>query len=68
MSRAPVILEESDSSWNKNLKKEKGHLMAIAGEFYYGSIEYVGSAAVPGMVAKLVIEVMFVSSPLKSPR
>ena len=33
--------------------------MAITGEWYYGGIEHVGSTAVPGMVAKPVIDVMF---------
>lgn len=59
MSRAPVILEEYDSSWPSKFEEEKSHLMAIAGEWYYGSIEHVGSTAVPGMVAKPVIDIMF---------
>lgn len=59
MSRASVILEEYDFSWASKFEEEKQHLMTIAGEWHWGSIEHVGSTAVPGMVAKPVIDVMF---------
>lgn len=59
MSQASVILEEYDSSWPSKYEEEKNHLIAIAGEWHFGSIEHVGSTAVPGMVAKPVIDVMF---------
>ncbi len=59
MSSAPVILEEYDLSWPSKFEKEKGHLMALTGEWNYGGIEHVGSTSVPGMVAKPVIDVMF---------
>jgi GrpB-like predicted nucleotidyltransferase (UPF0157 family) len=59
MSSAPVILEEYDSSWPEKFEEEKEHLKGIAGKWLYGSIEHVGSTAIPGMVAKPVIDVMF---------
>ena len=59
MSRAPVILEKYDSSWPSKFEEEKEYLMAVAGKWHFGSIEHVGSTAVPGMVAKPVIDVMF---------
>jgi GrpB-like predicted nucleotidyltransferase (UPF0157 family) len=59
MSQALVILEEYDSSWPSKFEEEKQYLMGIAGEWNYGSIEHVGSTAIPGMVAKPVIDVMF---------
>ena len=59
MSRASVILEEYDSSWPSKFEEEKRHLVAVAGKWNFGSIEHVGSTAVPGMVAKPVIDVMF---------
>lgn len=59
MNRAPVILEEYDPSWQSKFEEEKQHLMVIAGEWHFGSIEHVGSTAVAGMVAKPVIDVMF---------
>lgn len=59
MSRAPVILEEYDSSWPSKFEEEKSYLMSIVGDWNYGSIEHVGSTAIPDMVAKPVIDVMF---------
>lgn len=59
MSGAPVILEEYDYSWPTKFKEEKEYLMAVAGKWLYGSIEHVGSTAIPGMLAKPVIDVMF---------
>ncbi len=59
MSRAPVILEEYDFSWPSKFEEEKAHLMSIIGKWHYGSIEHVGSTAVPDMVSKPVIDVMF---------
>jgi GrpB-like predicted nucleotidyltransferase (UPF0157 family) len=59
MTRAPVILEEYDYSWPSKFEDEKAHLMSIIGKWHYGSIEHVGSTAVPDMVAKPVIDVMF---------
>jgi len=59
MNRAAVILEDYDPSWPAKFEEEKSRLMAIAGEWHYGGIEHVGSTAVPGMVAKPVIDIMF---------
>lgn len=59
MTRAPVILEEYCSSWPLKFEEEKRHLLSIAGDWNLGGIEHVGSTAVPGMVAKPVIDVMF---------
>lgn len=59
MKRASVILLEYDSSWPEKFELEKNHLIAIAGDWNFGSIEHVGSTAVPGMIAKPVIDVMF---------
>ncbi|OUS06630.1 hypothetical protein A9Q90_05655 [Gammaproteobacteria bacterium 54_18_T64] len=59
MSRTPVILEAYDPSWPSKFEAEKQRLLAIAGQWLCGSIEHVGSTAVPGMVAKPVIDIMF---------
>ena len=59
MSRSLVTLEEYDSSWPSKFDQEKEYLMTIVGEWNFGSIEHVGSTAVPGMVAKPVIDIMF---------
>lgn len=59
MSQASIILEEYDASWPSKFEEEKERLMAVAGEWHCGSVEHVGSTAVPGMVAKPVIDIMF---------
>ena len=59
MTRAPVILEQYDSSWPSRFEEEKSYLLSIAGDWNYGSIEHVGSTAVPNMLAKPVIDIMF---------
>ena len=59
MSRALVILEEYDNSWPAKFEVEKAYLLSIVGKWNYGSIEHVGSTAVPGLVAKPIIDVMF---------
>ncbi len=59
MERPSVALEAYDSSWPAEFEKEKNHLINIAGAWSYGSIEHVGSTAVPGMLAKPVIDIMF---------
>lgn len=59
MSKAQVSLEEYDTSWPKKFEEEKERLMTIAGRWHVGSIEHVGSTAVPGMIAKPIIDIMF---------
>ena len=59
MSSAPVILEEYDPAWVSKYQVEKASLLSIAAKWNYGGIEHVGSTAVPGMVAKPVIDIMF---------
>ena len=59
MSQAPVILEEYDQSWPTRFEEERNLLMGVAAEWCYGGIEHIGSTAVPGMVAKPVIDIMF---------
>ena len=64
MNRAPVILEQYDASWPAKFEEEKEHLMSIAAKWHFGGVEHVGSTAVPGMVAKPVIDVMFGVKPI----
>lgn len=59
MSRSPVILEDYNSSWPSKFDEEKSYLMSIVGDWNFGGIEHVGSTAIPGMVAKPIIDVMF---------
>ena len=59
MARAPIILEDFDSSWSEKFEVEKEHLYSLIGDWNFGGVEHVGSTAVEGMVAKPVIDVMF---------
>ena len=66
MSPAPIILEEYDPSWPAKFALEKEHLLSLIGQWNCGSVEHIGSTAVPGMVAKPVIDVMFGVETLKA--
>ena len=59
MKQASVILEEYDSSWSEKFEHEKHFLLSVVGEWNFGGVEHVGSTAVPGLIAKPVIDVMF---------
>jgi GrpB-like predicted nucleotidyltransferase (UPF0157 family) len=65
MTQAPVIIEEYDPSWPAKFEKEKDLLMTLAGKWHHGGIEHIGSTAVPGMIAKPVIDIMFGVKSLK---
>lgn len=58
-SKASIILEEYNDSWPGKFEQDKNHLIAIAGQWNFGSIEHVGSTTVPGMVAKPIFDIMF---------
>ena len=59
MNQAPVLLSEYDSKWPQQFEQEKEYLIGVIGNFLCGSIEHVGSTAVPGLIAKPVIDIMF---------
>ncbi|HUF73216.1 MAG TPA: GrpB family protein [Gammaproteobacteria bacterium] len=59
MKQAPVVLADYDPIWPQEFEREKRLLLRIAGEFLTGTVEHVGSTAVPGLIAKPVIDIMF---------
>jgi GrpB-like predicted nucleotidyltransferase (UPF0157 family) len=59
MNQASVELSEYDPKWPSRFDVEKSFLMGIIGKWLCGSVEHVGSTAVPGLVAKPVIDIMF---------
>ncbi len=59
MTQAQIELSSYNSEWPIEFEKEKNALQVIAGEWLHGSIEHVGSTAVPGLAAKPVIDIMF---------
>ena len=54
-----IELEHYNNAWPTLFEKEKDFLFHKIGHWLVGSIEHVGSTAVPGMVAKPVIDIMF---------
>jgi len=57
--RAPVILSEYQASWVIKFEKEKTLLNNLIGKWSHGSIEHVGSTAIPDLIAKPIIDIMF---------
>jgi len=56
---AEILLSEYNPEWPLKFQQEKDFLMSIIGQYLIGSIEHVGSAAMPGLTAKPVIDIMF---------
>ena len=59
MTQAQIELSSYDPKWPIAFEKEKNTLQEIAEDWLSGSIEHVGSTAVPGLAAKPVIDIMF---------
>jgi GrpB-like predicted nucleotidyltransferase (UPF0157 family) len=59
IKRASVVLSEYDPGWPQAFEQEGRLLSKLIGNYLCGSIEHVGSTAVPGLIAKPVIDVMF---------
>lgn len=55
---APVELSSYRSEWPAKFEAEKAVLKDILGPWLGGKIEHVGSTAVPGLIAKPVIDIM----------
>ena len=56
--RAPVTLVDYDPSWPEKFEKEPDAITDAIGQWIVGSIEHVGSTAIPGLRAKPVIDMM----------
>lgn len=54
-----VELKQYDTEWPELFEQEKMFLLSIIGSWFVGSVEHVGSTAVPGMIAKPIIDIMF---------
>ncbi|MGI9196123.1 MAG: GrpB family protein [Candidatus Nanopelagicales bacterium] len=53
-----IRLVPYDSSWPVRYADEAGRLMAVLHEYATGGIHHVGSTAVPGLMAKPVIDIL----------
>jgi GrpB-like predicted nucleotidyltransferase (UPF0157 family) len=58
MSEAPVEIFQYDSIWPSRFEQERALLENILAPWLAGPIEHIGSTAIPGMVAKPVIDIM----------
>ncbi|WP_194755979.1 GrpB family protein [Aliidiomarina indica] len=54
-----VELKQYNSKWPELFEQEKTFLLEKIGSCLVGSVEHVGSTAVPGMIAKPIIDIMF---------
>lgn len=59
MKQAAVILSDYDPDWVFRFDTERRWLESVIGRYLHGTVEHVGSTAVPGLVAKPVIDIMF---------
>lgn len=55
---APVEIVSYDPSWAKRFHEEADLLRPVLGDWLVGTIEHIGSTAVPGLAAKPVIDIM----------
>lgn len=57
-AEAEVHVVPYDLSWPRRFEEERAVLAAAIGAYVAGTIEHVGSTAVPGLAAKPVIDIM----------
>lgn len=55
---APVELVAYDPTWPARFEEERARLAVILAGWLAGPIEHIGSTAIPGLVAKPVIDIM----------
>jgi GrpB-like predicted nucleotidyltransferase (UPF0157 family) len=57
-SEAPILLVDYDPAWPAAFEKEREALAEVLREWLTGTIEHIGSTAVPGLRAKPVLDIM----------
>jgi GrpB-like predicted nucleotidyltransferase (UPF0157 family) len=58
MHEDKIIIDRYHKNWPAMFAQEKGMLSIILRQYIQGSIEHVGSTAVPGLSAKPIIDIM----------
>jgi GrpB-like predicted nucleotidyltransferase (UPF0157 family) len=58
VDEAPVRLVPYDPSWPSQFEQDRALLERVLSDWLIGPIEHIGSTAVPGMIAKPVIDIM----------
>ena len=57
-AEAEILIVPYDASWPERFEEERIALALAIGGYVTGTIEHVGSTAVPGLAAKPVIDIM----------
>lgn len=68
MKRAPIKLSEYDPKWPFKFEEEKRFLMPLIGQWFLGGVEHIGSTAIPNLIAKPIIDIMFGVKSLEASR
>src|SRR4051794_41879323 len=55
---APIELASYDPAWPSRFRIESDELQRVLAPWLAGSVEHIGSTAVPGLAAKPVIDIM----------
>ena len=58
MGDAPVVIEPHDPSWPQRFAVASNRLGEVLNAFLAGTVEHIGSTAVPGLAAKPVIDIL----------
>ena len=58
MREEPIYLVAYDPAWPKRFQEERAELARVLSPWLAGSIEHIGSTAIPGLIAKPVIDIM----------
>jgi GrpB-like predicted nucleotidyltransferase (UPF0157 family) len=58
VTQEPVALEDYTPDWPKLFKQEKLHILDSLPDYLIISIKHIGSTAVPGMVAKPIVDML----------
>lgn len=65
---APIHVVPYDASWPARFGEERAALLRVLSPWLAGPIEHIGSTAVPGLVAKPVIDIMAAVASLDASR
>jgi GrpB-like predicted nucleotidyltransferase (UPF0157 family) len=58
MAEEPIHLIPYDSAWSHRFEEERRLLASVLAPWLAGPIEHIGSTAVPGLLAKPIIDIM----------
>jgi GrpB-like predicted nucleotidyltransferase (UPF0157 family) len=65
---APIEIVPYDPAWPRQFEEERRELLRTIGPWLAGSVEHIGSTAIPGLSAKPVIDIMAAVASLDASR